>query len=273
MEIKYNVTGTQRKRLVQLISEITGCKLEYLGAPTFAYRVDYFSIDRYGTLAFDDRADSEEIENLIEQLSDEGFTAESAEPDDETNVCISMPRSLFTDSALENLQHLLKAKGALIQKALGTGKLPIRIEDTKVCFPWFKGQATPEEITAYNQFIEKLCEMARNQKRVIVKEKPVENEKYAFRCFLLRLGFIGAEYKTTRRVLLQNLEGSAAFKGDARKPCKTDMDEMIADERLNLAVNGVTDSDEIAEALAEEQYLQAVNAAIESAASETGVSA
>ena len=67
MEIKYHVTGMQRKRLVQLISEITGCKSEYLGTPSFAYRVDYFTIDKNGAVSFDDRADSEEIENLIER--------------------------------------------------------------------------------------------------------------------------------------------------------------------------------------------------------------
>ena len=43
-------------------------------------------------------------------------------------------------------------------------------------------------------------------------EKEVDNEKYAFRCFLLRLGFIGAEYKVERKILLKNLTGSSAFK-------------------------------------------------------------
>jgi len=61
-------------------------------------------------------------------------------------------------------------------------------------------------------FICKLCEMARNQKRVVAKEKPADNDKYAFRCFLLRLGFIGAEYKAERKILLRNLTGSSAFK-------------------------------------------------------------
>ena len=54
--------------------------------------------------------------------------------------------------------------------------------------------------------------MERNQKRINAKEKEVDNEKYAFRCFLLRLGFIGAEYKAERKILLRNLSGSSAFK-------------------------------------------------------------
>lgn len=36
---------------------------------------------------------------------------------------------------------------------------------------------------AYDTFICKLCEMARNQKRINATEKPTNNEKYAFRCF------------------------------------------------------------------------------------------
>lgn len=38
------------------------------------------------------------------------------------------------------------------------------------------------------------------------------NDKYAFRCFLLRLGFIGDEYKIARKVLLKNLTGNSAFR-------------------------------------------------------------
>lgn len=54
--------------------------------------------------------------------------------------------------------------------------------------------------------------MARNQSRVNSSEKPIENEKYAFRCFLLRLGFIGDKYKAARKILLKNLSGSSAFR-------------------------------------------------------------
>ena len=211
MELKYNVTGADRKRLVNLIAEITGGDAKYLGAPTFAYEVDCFTIDKNGSVTFDDRADSEEIEQIIERLYEAGFTAENAELD-ESRICISMPKSLFTDTALENLKALIAAKGALIRKAICVTELPILIEEDKVCFPWFKGDAVPAEVKAYEAFICKLCEMARNQKRVNATEKPTDNEKYAFRCFLLRLGFIGDEYKAARKILLKNLSGSSAFR-------------------------------------------------------------
>ena len=123
-----------------------------------------------------------------------------------------MPRSLFTDSSLENLKALISAKGSLIKKALAADDLPLEITDTKVSFPWFPALPSPDEMKAYETFVCKLCEMARNQKRVSASEKPADNEKYAFRCFLLRLGFIGEEYKAARKILLKNLSGSSAFK-------------------------------------------------------------
>lgn len=67
---------------------------------------------------------------------------------------------------------------------------------------------------ACTHLVSALCEMARNAKRITATEKEVDNEKYAFRCFLLRLGFIGAEYKTERKILLKNLMGSSAFKNE-----------------------------------------------------------
>ena len=66
-------------------------------------------------------------------------------------------------------------------------------------------------------FISALCEMAKTQKRITAKGKSVDNEKYAFRCFLLRLGFIGDEYKAERKILLRNLTGSSAFKSGTKE--------------------------------------------------------
>ena len=225
MTIKINAQGAERKRLVQTISDWLGIPAKYCGAPTFNFQVDYFTIDRNGSLSFDDRADSEVVERLLQHIYDEGFDIDQShneEDDDSYGICISMPRSLFTDSNLENLKAIVAAKGSLIKKVLGSDELPIEVTDTKVSFPWFVGTPTPEELKAYDTFICKLCDMARNQRRVNAAEKPVTNEKYAFRCFLLRLGFIGDEYKTERKILLKNLTGSSAFKSGAKKEVACD---------------------------------------------------
>ena len=211
MTITINAQGAERKRLVQTIAQWLGCEAKYLGVPSCAYQVDCFTIDRNGSLSFDDHADSEVIERLLEHIYDEGFDIDQSHTEDEDEpcaVCVSMPKSLFTDSNLENLKALIAAKGSLIKKALGVDDLPLEVTDMKVSFPWFPATPTPDEMKAYDTFICKLCEM----KRINATEKPTDNEKYAFRCFLLRLGFIGAEYKTARKILLKNLSGSSAFR-------------------------------------------------------------
>ena len=44
--------------------------------PTAAYQVDYFTISKDGTLSFDDRTDSDEVELLVEALLERGFEPE-----------------------------------------------------------------------------------------------------------------------------------------------------------------------------------------------------
>lgn len=211
MTIHYNVTGAKRKELVNLIANFTGCSPVYKGAPTFSYEVDYFRVTKDGTLEFDDRADSEVIERLLEMLYDNSFIAESEEETEAegTGLTVELPSEKVN---VGNLTALLDAKGSLIKKALGIESLDLEVTDSMVKFPWFTELPAPDEVQAYTHFIAALCEMSRNQKRITAKEKAVDNEKYAFRCFLLRLGFIGTEYKAERKILLRNLEGSSAFK-------------------------------------------------------------
>ena len=140
----------------------------------------------------------------------------TAEPD-EDSLSISLPRSLFTETALQNLDALLRSKGRLIRHAFDIKEATYTLTDDRITFAWLHGAITDETAKAYAEFISKLCLMARTQKRVTAKEKIVDNEKYAFRCFLLRLGMIGNAYKESRKILLQNLTGSSAFKSGHRK--------------------------------------------------------
>ena len=222
MEIRYNVTGAKRKELVKVISDTTGAKAEYKFMPTCNYEIDYFTVTKDGMLLFDDRADSEEVEQVLEAIAAAGFECEPqvgevSETEDNAaqaateGLTVAVPRNSLSDAAIENLQRIVDSKAALIKKALGTDSLTIEVTDEKVSFPWFT-QMDGDSARAYMHLISALCEMARNAKRVTATEKEVDNEKYAFRCFLLRLGFIGAEYKTERKILLKNLTGSSAFK-------------------------------------------------------------
>ena len=144
-------------------------------------------------------------------------TEEAVAESDEDSLSISLPRSLFTETALQNLDALLLSKGRLIRHAFDIREATYTLTDDRITFAWLHGTVTDETAKAYAEFISKLCQMARTQKRVTAKEKIVDNEKYAFRCFLLRLGMIGSSYKESRKILLQNLTGSSAFKSGHRK--------------------------------------------------------
>lgn len=219
MTIYYN--AQDRKPLVKAISEFTGADAVYMRTPTYAYRIDYFTVTREGNLEFDDRADSEEIEGLLEFLAERGFIAGNADtseevPADTDSAEYSEPVGLTVEvplesTAVDNLTKLLEAKGRLIRRALAVDNLPIEVTDNTVKFPWF-ADCGADECKAYAHFISALCELAANAKRVTAKEKEIDNDKYAFRCFLLRLGFIGSEYKAERKILLRNLTGSSAFR-------------------------------------------------------------
>ena len=218
--LDYNVTGPERKRLVKAISDFTGAEAKYLGVPSCAYEVDFFHIDKTGRVSFDDRADSEVIENLIAALMIEGFVAEVPEAESaaeepaeipDTGMQVLLPLEGFDPDSLDRLTKLIDSKAALIKKALGADRLTVQMRNEAVCFPWWDTLPSPEETGAYTAFLAALCKMAKDAKRVTATEKDVESEKYAFRGFLLRLGFIGAESKEQRKFLLKNLSGSAAF--------------------------------------------------------------
>ena len=144
-------------------------------------------------------------------------TTDAEADSSEDSLSISLPRSLFTETALQNLDALLLSKGRLIRHAFDIREATYTLTDDRITFAWLRGTITDETAKAYAEFISKLCLMARTQKRVTAKEKIVDNEKYAFRCFLLRLGMIGNAYKESRKILLQNLTGSSAFKSGHRK--------------------------------------------------------
>lgn len=218
MTIKINAQGANRKELAKEVSNWLGYPLTYAGAPTFAYHVGNYTIAKDGSLSFDGDVDNDVLERLLEHLYDYGFDIDqSSTEDDEHGIAIQIPESEMDENAINNLKHILVAKGKLIKKALGVKELPINHIDGRLDFPWFPSTTSPEDLKAYMHFVVALCDMARKQKRITAKEKDLDNEKYAFRCFLLRLGFVGTEYKAERKVLLRNLSGSAAFKNGSKK--------------------------------------------------------
>ncbi len=234
MQIKYNVTGDRRKAMVAVMRDVLQDTTRYLGAPSFAFQVGAYTVDKNGSVTCPDETDEAQIEMLIRELAHDGFIGErvgeaakpaepkTVEPDQlkkETprtvypdRLAIELPKDGMTPTTMENLRRLVASKETLLKKALDTDNLPITEHSDRIEFGWFRPTDDQAEIAAYYQLTQGLCELAQTQKRVSATEQEVENEKYAFRCFLLRLGFIGAEYKDARKILLKNLSGNAAFR-------------------------------------------------------------
>ena len=227
MILHFNVRGDDRKAMVRAIEEETGIKAQYMRMPSAAYVIGNYTVGRNGELSFPDDADAEEsgaVVNacvMVVRVSPEEWDRSEEEEmerdiltEEHEGLTIQMP--MMTGDEISRLEALIESKESLLKKAIGTDSLLIGEKDGKLEFPWFRADAEPDEVQAYMQLITALCRMAREAKRVTGKDKPVENEKYAFRCFLLRLGFIGDEYKRSRKVLLRNFSGSSAFKGGAK---------------------------------------------------------
>lgn len=283
MTVNYNVTGARRKEMTKKVSEaLGGWEVKYLGVPSCSYRVGDFEINRHGALIFDDRTDSEEVENVLEALAQAGFECETA-PDAETDeeeqpvstsqfagpyempwdedcnqkemteeemaaaqqaereqkaelqaeeqedafvdrLSISLPSDL-DEHARHNLDAAIAGKSTLFKAAFQTESLDYEDANSKLTFPWFRyssQESMTDETNAYMLFLTKLVAYAKDAKRVTVKDKVVDNPRYAFRCFLLRLGFIGQEYKAARKILMRNLSGNSSWKDGHRKEAAHD---------------------------------------------------
>ena len=218
-----------RKAVAQRLAEIVGGTFRYTKVPRCAYEVGPYFIEKDGTLTVTGDADVAPLQALAEEGLVEPFEAPKAEPLQEAatkpqeapdeegtrsaddGLTISLPLDGFNPDSLDRLQKLVDSKARLLRKATDAARLTIRKTEDKVEFPWWDRMPEPEETQAYMSLIAALCKMAKEATRVTATETEVESEKYAFRCFLLRLGFIGSDSKAHRKVLMKRLSGTAAF--------------------------------------------------------------
>ena len=207
MTIEFHLTGENRKALVKAISEILEISAEYQYMPTCAYKIgECYTVTKEGDLEISDSADSKETEHLTEELKKRGYDIPT-----ENRLTIQMPADFFDERTLGNLQQICENKAALFKAAFQTDSLDIISSDEKVEFPWFTVEQDGDA-DAYCTFISMLCEFAKNQGRINRKPDTSDNPKYTMRCFLIRLGMVGAEFKAARKVILRNLTGNSAFR-------------------------------------------------------------
>ncbi|MDO4157141.1 MAG: hypothetical protein Q4D37_10245 [Oscillospiraceae bacterium] len=199
MEIKFNIDKSERKNLAPKIGEISGNTVQYLGAPTFSYQIEGFMLNKDSVLI------AETVdEKILAELANAGFPCEvSAEPN---RLIVQISSDFLSERTLNRVRRIIENKGELFKSAFKTDSLEIQVTEKTVDFPWFTVEQDGDA-DAYCICISMLCEFAKNRNRINYKPDTSDNEKYAFRCFLIRIGMVGTEYKAVRKVLLRNLTG------------------------------------------------------------------
>ena len=201
-----------KKETIKKLEAQTGLKAVYQGAPSFAYRIGDYIVDRDGNVT-----------------------------KEQTTVEVTIPRTHITAEGLKNLIYMIAAKGELISKATGgefkvdreliedlavakiyevesimrvleksPGELKgLKIESDQITFTGFPQN---DDSQSYIKLAGLMNDFCTKQKRVNAKPAVTDNDKYTFRCFLISIGMKGVEYKEDRKALLKNLEGNGAFR-------------------------------------------------------------
>ncbi|MBS5973225.1 MAG: hypothetical protein KIA12_07020 [Varibaculum cambriense] len=205
--IEFTPNKAGRKKLAEVIAEHLGVKARYAGMPTFDYLIGEARLDRDWVLHLPEDIDAEA---LIEATQKAGFAPTS----EEYGLTLAFPTTGWDEATAAKLEALLAAKGELIAKALGIPATPMNLNAVEgtVEFAWFEQLPDAEVIEAASVLLQLMIEQAKTSTRISPKPPEPGNDKYAMRCWLLRLGMIGDSYKHVRRVLLTNLEGNAAWK-------------------------------------------------------------
>ena len=176
---------------------------------------------------------------------------EDTEPIQVAQMDITMPVENWTVAQLTNLLRMLYSKQYLINRMLNFSMLYVeesfitaisedppktaadfeervqeaievdcirgfRIADGKATLSTPFVQDEPTRWTAYADLFKGILKTAETATRISIKRlDDSENEKYHANSWLMRMGFGGADYKETRRILMGHLTGFAAFKSAA----------------------------------------------------------
>lgn len=232
-----------RKDLVKAVSEFTGENAKYMGAPTFAYKVGVYTIDKDGIITSDS-----EMDKLKDFLIEKGFIQQETEQEPKLfvenqpnqqesidSIEFSIPIDDADKTAVINFVKMLYSKQYLINRALQMAALNIhdsflkeleskelseitndeysgfRIENDCLIFN-YPNTEDGEMLKAYMTLMCMAFAKAKESTRVQAKLTQPENEKYYMRCWLIRLGLGGKGEAETRKALLKNLKGHTAFR-------------------------------------------------------------
>ncbi|AFM40320.1 hypothetical protein Desaci_1294 [Desulfosporosinus acidiphilus SJ4] len=245
--LTFKVTGLERKQIACIIGEAVGQDISYAGAPSFFYRAGDWTIDRDSVITSPETPlhDKDNLRKILAALKAVGVIAEG-------DGTVTLPLDGHSGNTLRNAINLIWCKQSLLKKSfdrqtdmvpeslvgvinavpidtmeefaevvnngidqgtiIGDSNLDFDLAEQTVSFSFMNATLEFDEVLAFITFCHKLSVQSKLQKFSSTKQKEAVNEKYAMRCFLLKLGFITEEFKTERKILLQKLDGNAAFR-------------------------------------------------------------
>ena len=252
-----------RKEIIETLEEYTGIKAKYLGAPSFAYQIlineKSYTIDRFGKITLEGM--EVEIEALINETITEKEVAaqELAQENEALELEITIPMEGHTGATLRNMLNMLYSKQPIIKRIfkieddilkadfitelnkvniqtieefrseiarnqeIGCNGIEFDFTDNTITFKLVKTLQESDKLEAYTQFISLLSQSAKGLKHASPKPTATDNYRFTMRTWLIRLGFVGNEYKKARRLLLENLEGNGAFRRNSKADEVTDI--------------------------------------------------
>lgn len=236
-----------RKEIVKTLSEALGVTAKYLGAPSFAYEIkteeEIYTIDRQGgittlqgrAVTLNEILNGEHPEEKIEDTAIDKFDLEILLGEHTGRTLMNILNMIYSKQQL--IIKALELKEPFIEEAF-IKNLNLKKTETLekfqdaitevgadgckgISFNFDKGTFTfkllgenlsNEKMSAFMELASLINENAKKLKHTSFKQAQVDNPKYAFRTWLIRLGMNGSQYKDIRKTLLTNLEGSGAFR-------------------------------------------------------------
>ena len=248
--LSFDCIAQNRKELVSRLKELSDLASRYAGAPSFAYVVGPYTVARDGTLSVEETdADMAILEVLLSEGLIDGELPEqntSAQSEDHQSVAISIPLDGHSGTTLRNLVNMIYSRAPLLSKATGGffevekrlidtldiagtptsvedfrallnsygehgGLYGFQIAEDRIIFTGFGDVQDNTRIKGYMELAARMNHMALTQKHIQAKEISVENEKYSFRVWLVRLGINGPDFKELRHNLMERLSGHTAW--------------------------------------------------------------
>ncbi len=240
----FKVSGLERKQVASAITDALGGEVKYQGPPSFSYEASGWRIDKAGIVTTPE-IQKDSLRTVLDALKETGATAEG-------DGAVTLSLQGHTGNTLRNVVNLIWSKQNLLQRALGRQStivpadlvnainavpidmvedfanvvneavdagqiegetdLDFDLADKTISFSFSNASLEADEVIAFANLCRQINEQAKQQKFSSTKQREVENEKYAMRCFLLKLGFVGDAFKAERKVLLARLSGNAAFR-------------------------------------------------------------